>query len=108
MLAQDRWFSSCAPASSTTKTGRHDTAEILLKVALNTKIQIHTYIYMPTHAHTYTYTSLHFKIVLYFIKSLISLNCCTWHNLVLYSITNKEYMLTCLIMCSDKSFALHI
>ena len=28
------------PASSTTKTGRHDIAEILLKVALNTKIQI--------------------------------------------------------------------
>jgi hypothetical protein len=26
--------------SSTTKTGRHDIAEILLKVALNTKIQI--------------------------------------------------------------------
>jgi hypothetical protein len=31
-----RWFS---PASSSTKTGRHDIAEILLKVALNTKIQ---------------------------------------------------------------------
>jgi hypothetical protein len=28
------------PASSTTKTGRHDLAEILLKVALNTKNQI--------------------------------------------------------------------
>ena len=28
------------PASSTTKTGRHDIAEILLKVALNTKNQI--------------------------------------------------------------------
>jgi hypothetical protein len=26
-----------SPASSTTKTGRHDIAEILLKVALNTK-----------------------------------------------------------------------
>ena len=31
LLAHDRWFS---PASSTTKTGRHDIAEILLKVAL--------------------------------------------------------------------------
>jgi hypothetical protein len=30
-------------ASSTTKTGRHDTAEILLKVALNTKNQIKSY-----------------------------------------------------------------
>jgi hypothetical protein len=28
------------PASSTTKTGRNDITEILLKVALNTKIQI--------------------------------------------------------------------
>jgi hypothetical protein len=27
------------PASSTTKTGRHEIAEILLKVALNTKIK---------------------------------------------------------------------
>jgi hypothetical protein len=27
------------PASSTTKTGRHDIAEILLKVALSTKIK---------------------------------------------------------------------
>jgi hypothetical protein len=32
-----RWFS---PASSTTKTGRHDIAEILLKVALSTNNQI--------------------------------------------------------------------
>ena len=38
-LAQVRWFSPGIPTSSTTKTGRHDIAEILLKVALNTKIQ---------------------------------------------------------------------
>jgi hypothetical protein len=30
-----RWFSPGTPASSTTKTGRHDIVEILLKVALN-------------------------------------------------------------------------
>ena len=36
LLAHGRWFSSGTPASSTTKTGRHDIAEILLKVALNT------------------------------------------------------------------------
>jgi hypothetical protein len=30
-----RWFSLGTPASSTTKTGRHDIAEILLKVALS-------------------------------------------------------------------------
>jgi hypothetical protein len=31
LLAHGQWFS---PASSTNKTGRHDIAEILLKVAL--------------------------------------------------------------------------
>ena len=40
LLAHGQWFSSGTPASSTTKTGRHDIAEILLKVALNTKNQI--------------------------------------------------------------------
>jgi len=39
LLAHGRWFSPGTPASSTTKTGRHDVAEILLKVALNTKYQ---------------------------------------------------------------------
>jgi hypothetical protein len=33
-------FSQGTPTSSTTKSDRHDIAEILLKVALNTKIQI--------------------------------------------------------------------
>jgi hypothetical protein len=37
LLAHGRWFSPGTTASSTTKTGRHDIAEILLKVALNTK-----------------------------------------------------------------------
>ena len=36
LLAHGRWFSPGTPASSTTKTDRHDIAEILLKVALNT------------------------------------------------------------------------
>jgi hypothetical protein len=40
LLAHGLWFSPGGPASSTTKTGRHDIAEILLKVALITKIQI--------------------------------------------------------------------
>jgi hypothetical protein len=39
LLAHGRWFSPGTPASSTTKTGRHNIAEILLKVALNTKYQ---------------------------------------------------------------------
>jgi len=34
LLAHGRWYSLDTPASSTTKTGRHDITEILLKVAL--------------------------------------------------------------------------
>jgi len=34
LLAHGRWFSPGTTVSSTTKTGRHDIAEILLKVAL--------------------------------------------------------------------------
>ena len=34
LLAHGRWFSPYTPASSTIKTGRHDIAEILLKVVL--------------------------------------------------------------------------
>jgi hypothetical protein len=37
LLAHGRWFSPGTPASFTTKTVRHEIAEILLKVALNTK-----------------------------------------------------------------------
>jgi hypothetical protein len=40
LLAHGRWFSPGTPASSITTTGRHDIAETLLKVALNTINQI--------------------------------------------------------------------
>jgi hypothetical protein len=40
LLAHGRWFSPGTPASSTTKTGHHDIAEIVLKVALSTINQI--------------------------------------------------------------------
>jgi len=43
LLAHGRWFSPGTPASSITKTGCHDIAEILLKVALNTTNQINLY-----------------------------------------------------------------
>jgi hypothetical protein len=39
LVAHGWWFSLGTLASSTTKTGRHDIAELLLKVALNTKNQ---------------------------------------------------------------------
>jgi hypothetical protein len=46
LLAHGRWFYPGTPASSTTKTGGHDIAEILLKVALkapkiNQSINLH-------------------------------------------------------------------
>jgi len=46
LLDQGRWFSPDTPASSssTTKTGRHDIAEILLKVALNTSNSNYAYV----------------------------------------------------------------
>jgi hypothetical protein len=37
LLAHGQWFFPGTAASSTTKTGRHDIAEILLKVALKHK-----------------------------------------------------------------------
>jgi hypothetical protein len=40
LFAHGRWFSPGTPASSTTKTGRHDITGILLKVALSTKKSI--------------------------------------------------------------------
>ena len=39
LLAHGRWFPPGTSASSTTKTGRNDIVEMLLKVALNTKHQ---------------------------------------------------------------------
>jgi hypothetical protein len=50
LFAHGQWFSAGTPVSSTTKTGRHDIAEILLKVALkhqksksNSKFEIHPF-----------------------------------------------------------------
>jgi len=40
LLAHGRWFSPGTPASSTTKTGRHDIAEILLNTKNQIKIKI--------------------------------------------------------------------
>jgi len=40
LFAHGWWFSPGIPASSTTKAGRNDIAEMLLKVALNTKKKI--------------------------------------------------------------------
>ena len=45
LLAHVRWFSPGTPASSTTKTGRYDIAEILLKMALMHEYTITLYDY---------------------------------------------------------------
>jgi hypothetical protein len=41
LIARGRWFSPGTPASSTTKTGCHEIAEILLKIA-QSRAQTHT------------------------------------------------------------------
>jgi hypothetical protein len=54
LLAHGRWFSLETPASSTTKTSRHDVAEILLKVALKhqtSKNQNHALTYHGNFCH---------------------------------------------------------
>jgi hypothetical protein len=48
LLAHGRWFSLGTSASSTTKTGRHDIAEILLKVALKPFFVIYKAGHKPT------------------------------------------------------------
>jgi hypothetical protein len=50
LLAHGRWFSPCIPASSTTNTGRHDIAEILLKMALKHQISIINQPFCPSKA----------------------------------------------------------
>ena len=51
LLAHSRWFSLGNLASTTAKTGRHDIAEILLKVALNTINQLKSDIRLMCKAH---------------------------------------------------------
>jgi hypothetical protein len=47
-LVHGRWFSPGSPASPTTKTGRHNIAEILLKVALKHTQTIYFFYFYPT------------------------------------------------------------
>ena len=51
LLAHGRWFSLGTPASATTKIGRHDIAEIMLKVALSTINQIKSFCNRPCKRH---------------------------------------------------------
>ena len=68
LLAHGRWFS---PASSTAKTGHHDVAEILLKVALNTNNQTINQITLVQHLHYHFSTHVCFMsfIVLFYVNN---------------------------------------
>jgi hypothetical protein len=65
LLAHSRWFYPGTPASSTTKTGRHDIAEILLKVAFKKHLK------SSQNQNQYQYRLLHgiFHIILFIIPS---------------------------------------
>ena len=76
LLAHGRWFSPGTPDSSTTKTGRHDIAEILLKVALKHQNQIKSK-YMYTTRCIYTAPKKKYVI---FVVLLIPKNTRTQHN----------------------------
>jgi hypothetical protein len=74
----------------------------------------YTYKYAPTSTHihiciyTHTYACMHIHIHIYnaYISTfqhipLLFWSSCTWLILVIYSLSNKEYMFTCLVCCSD-------
>ena len=67
-------FSLCTPASPTTKTCRHDIAEILLKVALNTKYKINKIKYMKVKVQSRDQFHVH-----YFVCELKNSNKALFH-----------------------------
>jgi hypothetical protein len=108
LLAHGRWFSSGTPASSTTKTGGHDIAEILLKVALNTKKsnQINQARKVSGHVDTCMCVS-GIEFVLFVLFSIGFWNCSDyglfWFFILLYlhvykSITNFVILFTVMLL----------
>jgi predicted secreted protein len=72
----DCWFSPGTPVSSTNKTDRHDIAEILLKVVLNTITLIP---YTPIHKSVHEERDIWvYRVCIYYI---IQLWTNIWHNL---------------------------
>jgi hypothetical protein len=69
LLAHGRWFSPGTPASSTTKTGRHDVAEILLKVALKHQKSIKSYSFREMREQKWTnaLNFLFFYILIFYV-----------------------------------------
>ena len=68
LLAHGWWFFPGSLASSTTKTGHHDIAEILLKVALNTKDQIKSIRILTIRYKTFYHICI--RYMLYFILGM--------------------------------------
>jgi len=84
-LVTDQSFSPGTPVSSTNKTDRHDIAEILLKVALNTINLRATFVYSLG-----KYLRL-YKIQL--LQNLVNI-CLTWQNMYIISrCANRTYFL---------------
>ena len=78
LLAHGRWFSPGTPGSSTTKTGRHDIAEILLKVALNTKNQNQIYLFKINVANITERCKRQLKYSSHFTINKIDFRNCVW------------------------------
>ena len=75
LLAHGWWFSPCTPTSSTTKTGRHDMAEILLKGALKHK--------KKSNQNQYSQNSCHFELSqIHFLPGI-------WKHLPYYLLHDK-------------------
>ena len=70
LLARGRWVSS---ASSKTKTGRHDIAEILLKVALNTINQINEKIWRRINISFSLFPNPHSIFIVYYVSFMFFL-----------------------------------
>ena len=75
LLAHGRWFFPGTPVSSTTKTGRHDIAEILLKVALNTKNQTYTATFLIQRE---TFFMIRSHTFVYYILPYCTIRSCTF------------------------------
>jgi len=79
LLAQGWWFYPGTPASSTTKTGRHDIAEILLKVALKHQ--------KSNHLLRYTDSDCPFGIFKLFLHYF---SCSSWESWDFYQYTFRH------------------
>ena len=91
LLAHGRWFSPGTPASSTTKFSRHDIAEILLKVVLNTKNQIKSIVVLYL-----------FHYILLFYLFVVSIICIVY--LCLFSIFLCSFRHLPSSQCSSSSY----